>query len=422
MTRSAYREAMGYFDQALGALQHLPETRDTREQAIDLRLVLRTALFPSGNLGRILGYLREAEALAVALNDPRRLGQVSARLSRHFYLMGAYDQAIAAGQRALGLATAGGDVVLHALVNQTIGTIYYAKGDYRRAIDCFEYTIERLDGARRHERLGELAFPAVFSRAWLAVCHAELGTFAAGRALGEGGLQIAEAVDHPVSLMLASWGIGLLSLRQGNLPRALPLLERAVDICQEADIPSWFPWMAPALGTAYTLGGRVADAVPLLTQAIEQTIAMEMVGFFQALCSLPLGEAHLLAGRLEEAYALAERTLALAREHGERGHQAYALRLLGDIATRREPPEAEQAEAHYRQALTLAEELEMRPLQAHCYLGLGTLYAKSGRPEPARTELSAAIALCRSMDMTFWLLQAEAALAHVQTYSSSLKP
>ena len=97
--------------------------------------------------------------------------------------------------------------------------------------------------------------------------------------------------------------------------------------------------MAAALGTAYTLGGRIADAVPLLTQALEQTTAGETVAY-QARCSLSLGEAQLLAGRLEEAHALAERALALARAHQERGYQAYALRLLGDIAARREPPES----------------------------------------------------------------------------------
>ena len=94
----------------------------------------------------------------------------------------------------------------------------------------------------------------------------------------------------------------------------------------------------------------------------------------------------MLAGRLEEAHALAERALALARVHQERGNQAYALRLLGEIAARREPPEIDQAEAHYRHALALAEELGMHPLQAHCHLGLGTLYARIGRgTSPRRT-------------------------------------
>src|SRR5215831_8884591 len=111
---------------------------------------------------------------------------------------------------------------------------------------------------------------------------------------------------------------------------------------------------------------------------MEQITTTETVGF-QALCYLSLGEAHLLAGRLKEAQPLAERALTLARAHQERGHQAYALRLLGDIAARREPPEIELPEAYYRQALALADELGMRPLVAHCHLGLGKLYAKIGQ-------------------------------------------
>ena len=78
-----------------------------------------------------------------------------------------------------------------------------------------------------------------------------------------------------------------------------------------------------------------------------------------------------------------------------------------------EPPEAEQADAHCRQALALAEELGIRPLQAHCYRALGARYCQSGRGEQARAALSAAIELYRAMDMTFWLPQAEAALAQV---------
>jgi tetratricopeptide (TPR) repeat protein len=307
----------------------------------------------------------------------------------------------------------GSSSFLHVLANQHLGLVHYAQGDYRRAIDCLGQTVASLDGVRRHERFGRVFLPAVRSRANLAWCHAELGMFAAGRALGEEGLQIAEAVAHPGSLMVASWGIGLLSLRQGALYRAFPLLERAVGLCHEVNLPAFFPAMAAALGAAYVLAGRIADAVPLLTQAMEQTIAEELINN-KVLCSLPLGEAHLLAGHLEEAQALAELTLRLVHARQERGYQAYTLCLLGDIATHRDPPEVEEAKAKYRQALDLAETLGMRPLQAHCHRGLGILYAKIGRGEQARAELFPAIELYRAMEMTFWLPQAEAALVRVE--------
>jgi tetratricopeptide (TPR) repeat protein len=395
------------------ALGHLPESRDTCEQAIDLRLALYHVLVASGDLGRGCVYLREAEALAAVHNDHRRLGQVFVSLSCYFYLMGAYDQTITAAQRALALATAGGEVGLHELANPYLGLAYHAQGDYRRAIDCLRQTRASLDGARRHERFGQVILPAVTCSAWLAWSQAELGMFAEGRTFGDAGLQIAEAVACPPSLMRASWGSGLLALRRGDLPRALPLLERAMGLRQDTDIPLYFPWMGAALGAAYTLDGRIADAVSLLTRALEQTTAIAMAGF-QALCSLSLAEAQMLAGRLEEAHAHAERALAHARAYQERGHQAYALRLLGDIAVRREPPEIAQAEAHYQHALALAEELGMRPLQAHCHHSLGTLYSQTGRDDLARLALSTAIELYHAMDMTFWLPQAEAALAQVE--------
>src|SRR5438105_2458366 len=161
--------------------------------------------------------------------------------------------------------------------------------------------------------------------------------------------------------MVASLGACLLALRQGDVPSSLSLLERAVGICQEADLLTFFPRSAAALGTAYILSGCVTDAMRLLRQAVKQIIAMAMVAF-QAFCTLSLSEAQLLAGHLEEAHALAAGALMLTRKHQERGNQAYALRLLGDIAARRQPPDLAQVEAYYQQALALAGELGMRPL------------------------------------------------------------
>lgn len=99
--------------------------------------------------------------------------------------------------------------------------------------------------------------------------------------------------------------------------------------------------------------------------------------------------------------------------HAKRSAETSALQLLGEVATHQAPPEIEPAANYYRQALTLAEELGMRPLVAHCHLGLGTLHSRTGRGDQARTDLATAVTLSRAMEMTFWLPQAEAALAQV---------
>jgi tetratricopeptide (TPR) repeat protein len=255
LARSAHREAVGSSEQALSILLQLPEQRDTRAQAIDLRLTLRSALHLSGDYGRILALLREAEALAEALDDPRRLEQVSRFLSVQFYFRGAHTQAIAAAQRALDLATTSGYSALKAMANQSLGFVYHSQGDYRRAIDCFGQVIPFFEGAWHRECFGLPILSTVFPRAFLAICHAELGTFAAGRDLGEAGCRIAETADLPGSLMVASWGVGLWASRQGDLSRALPLLERAVGICQDLDLLFFFPRVATALGALYTLPG-----------------------------------------------------------------------------------------------------------------------------------------------------------------------
>jgi predicted ATPase len=135
IARSAYREAVGCFEQALSALPHLPQQHDTHEQAIDLRLALRTALFPSRDFGRILVYLHEAESLAAALDDQRRLGQISVFLSFHFCDRGAYDQALALAEE-LGMRP------LQAHCHHSLGTLYRQTGRATLARTALSTAIE----------------------------------------------------------------------------------------------------------------------------------------------------------------------------------------------------------------------------------------------------------------------------------------
>jgi tetratricopeptide (TPR) repeat protein len=411
--RSAHHEAVACFEQALTALAHLPEHRATLEQAIDLRFDLRNALLPLGEEARIFDHMHAAEALAERLGDPQRLGQITSYLCIHFSAMGAYDRAIAAGQRTLALATSSGAFDVQVAAQTTLGQVYYTGGDFRQGLDVARRAMTLLTGEQRYARFGRVSLPAVSSRDYMSNCQAELGGFAEGRSVAEEAVQIAEAVEQPFSIAGALISVGLLSRRQGDIHQAILALERSLALCQTANIPRLFPIVASILGAAYAQVGRAVEALPLLDQALERVVPESRV-IFQALVLTELSEALLLVGRLDEASALAGYLLEVSRAHIGRGYQAHAFRLLGEVAIRRDPSTVEQAATHYQLALTLADELGMRPLQAQCHLGLGTLYLKMGQCEQAHIELSTAIDLYRSMDMTFWLPQAEAALAQVE--------
>ena len=102
--------------------------------------------------------------------------------------------------------------------------------------------------------------------------------------------------------------------------------------------------------------------------------------------------------------------MELARVHGEQGHLAYALRLLGEVHSRESAAGAEPAAGFYRQAQERAQELGMRPLLGHCELGLGTLHARLGRLPEAREHLLGAVTLFLETGMQLWLERAESAL------------
>jgi class 3 adenylate cyclase/tetratricopeptide (TPR) repeat protein len=409
---SAHREAAVCFEQALDAVQHLPDSCTMRAQAIDLRLDLRNALSPLNEQARILAHLRDAETLAAALNDHRRLGQIFTYMASYCWMMGDHEGAVTYGQNALASATAPGDVRLQVMANYRLGLAYYFLGDYRRAMDCLRQNVAALEGDLRHARFGMAGLPSVHSRTFLVYCLAECGEFVEGMTHSEDAVRIAEAVDQPYSLVLASTALGQLHLCRGACRQAISLFERGLELCRVWNIPLLALSSTARLGYAHALSGQVSTALPLLEQAVEQAASTRGIGYVPWFTWL--SEAYLLAGRLAEARTCAERALERSRERKERGNQAYALRLLGAIAAHPNPPDIDQAKTHYQQALALSDELGMRPLQAHCHRGLTTLYSQTGQSEQARAELSTAIELYRAMEMTFWLPQAEAVLARLE--------
>jgi class 3 adenylate cyclase/tetratricopeptide (TPR) repeat protein len=407
--RSAFREAVSYFEQALTALGHLPDSRETREQAIDLHFDLRNSLAALGERERVLEHLRAAESLANALGDQRRLARVNVYLARLLVAQGEYEQAVTACERVIAMARTLDDYGLEVGATLQLGAAYYCLGDHPKAVEALARNLVALDNPVVRERFGRINLPFATSRASLALALAERGEFVEAIARGTEAIHIAEAVGHPHSVTVTYRGMGRLHLRRGDLHQATLTLEHALEVCQGVDSPPLFHLVSSTIGHAYALSGRSAEAIPLLEETVERPV-ISGTHEGQSLGTIWLSEAYLLAGREADARAAAHRALGLACQHKERGHEAYTLRLLGEIAAREDSLDLGEARNHYRQALALAEELGMRPLIAHCHVGLGKLYRQIGNLQRAKEHLTTGTAMMREMEMGLWLEKAEAEL------------
>jgi len=408
--RSAHREAIAAFDQALLALRHLSKSHETSEQAIDIRLELRASLFTAGDLTRIPEVLEEADAMAAAIGDSRRQTMAVTFLANHYLEMVRLDRAADYAERACGLASSLGDATLEAIAWVHQGRVHYSRGDYSRAIDLLEKAAAILRVHSLETSLGGHFRGILSCLPFLARALVEIGQFGKAIERGKEGLQTYTAIGDAFGIGHSHFALGFAHLRKGDVDQALPELERGLDLARTKSVSFQEPLMCAAVGSAYAQSGRIVEALPLLEAGVHGAIRMGHEGFVMSLrCWLADGYSR--AERPDDALATATQALDSARQRGRRGHEVNALRTLGDIASRK--LDNEEAIRSYTSAITLATELGMRPVVAHCHAELGKICRRSEKFKEARQHLITAATMFREMDATHSLEQVEAEMSQL---------
>jgi class 3 adenylate cyclase/tetratricopeptide (TPR) repeat protein len=407
--RSAQREAVLWFTQALQALRRVPEGPQTWEQAIDLRLDLRASLYPLGEFDAILGHLAEAEEVARRANDDRRLGWISLHKGDYCRHMGRFTEACSFIEEAYRIAGTVSDVALRLAASHHLGLARAALGDSVRAAELLRTIVEApadeipAGGFGRTQGGSRAGFLAV-NLGWLGRFLADCGEFEEATGVVRRGRAIADDLRTPYSLTATAFSEGYVHAARGSFAEALIPLEEALGIAREWGITLYEAHIMRVLGWTYACSGRTAEGVAMLRQAVDAVEARSLRSQHASAVVL-FGEACLLDGRLEEAAAAADHALTLARARQQRGEEAFAQRLRGEIATRTAPSDPEAAERHYAAAIAAATELRIRPLQARCQLGLARHHLACGHPAIAEEHLVSALELFWAMDMRFWVRQ-----------------
>ena len=405
-TRSANQAAAAYYYSSLAALQHLPQDIDALRHAIDIRLELRNPLFLLGQFDELHDNLRKAEAIAEKIGDHKRLGRVLNFLVGYYGVIADHHRSIESGTRALQINR--DDVELNTVTQYYMAVAFHHSGQYDQSITMLNRALSTVSDQRlKYERFGTATVISVICRSWLAQCLAQLGNFKEGIFVAETGVRIAQECDHAYSLGYAYCSLGLLFLLKGDFELAINALEQSQIICESNEIRVLTTQVNSHLGYVYALTGRVADAIALMEKADRQS---EVIGRKAgwALRLTWLGHASLLEGRTDAARQHGQRALVLATDSGERGYQAWAHKLLGDVS-QEGPRNPGEALSHYSASLALVMDLAMRPLEAHVHLSLGQLHCRENQIEKARAELSLALGLYHSMEMLSWAHAADQA-------------
>jgi class 3 adenylate cyclase/tetratricopeptide (TPR) repeat protein len=403
--RSALSDARAWLEQALAILKELPESRAALEQNIEIRLELRPVLRQLGEGRKMLEHLRDAEAVAIRLNDDGRRGLICAFMTTVHSTLDELDEALATGSRALEIAERLGDLRVRILATSYLEQAYCYRGEYERAIELATNNIAAIPSDWSKEFFGMAVPASVFDRAWLIMSLAELGRFSEAAGHEAEVIRIAEPTEHAFTIGWAHFASSISRLLKGDWAKARSLVEHWLAMLRTGNVAIHLPWAVAASAWALAQIGETNEALDRIREAeqlLEGQAARGIVGH-RGWGYGAVGHACLLLGRFDEARRLGERAVEASKR--QPGFAAHAQRLLGDIASHPDQFDPESGAAHYRGAMALAELHKMRPLVAHCHLGVGKLYRRTGKLEHARENLANAATLYREMDMGFWLDQ-----------------
>jgi class 3 adenylate cyclase/tetratricopeptide (TPR) repeat protein len=407
--RSAYVAAIERFEDALLALDHLPDDEAHVADKMDVRLEMRTALWPLGRHDQLAARVREAGVLAEQVGDIARLANVHNYLTAHYWRAGEHREAIEHGEKGIALAERAGDFSIRVTTMHHLGHAFNAHGEFTRQVALHREVVKELTGPVAYRRHGMAGYPSAITRGFLAWGLAELGEFDEAFAWAQEGIEIASKVNSAMTTVWVTNYLALTHLFRGEVNEAIGLLEPNLALCHRAEVRLLLTLTSSLLGLAFSTSSRGTDAVALLEMAVKpENMRYHPQGSGYPLVWLADGYLH--ASRFAEASDAVMQALDIAKRQEERGHEAWALFTQAQI---------EQAAgvslntvvSRYGSALDLAEICNMRPLAARCQLRLGAAQLDLAHRKEALALLNEARDVFRLMGMTSWLDQANRLLA-----------
>ena len=334
------------------------------------------ALTQQGGLRRGMGdheaaieALGPARDLAERLGDRLQLGQVLRELAIVHLERGEGELALTELQSAVEIMREVGARSLEGACENSIGTVYRILSDFPNAVLHLERAREIFDELGDRERCAS-------TLSNLAVLLVEQGLLVEGRAAQEAALAIwRECGDHyHESTALVNLGSALFEL--GELLPARRCYEEALDIRRRLGELRPIASALVSLGALMRADGELETARATTEEALAIARRIEQPALVAVCLEHLASQLREEGGAPAEAWRLAEESLALRRELGDRSGEAMTLNLQGLLL--HGEGRCDEAQRRFEAAHALAESLGMKVLLASVLKDRGSCLAGSG--------------------------------------------
>jgi predicted ATPase len=384
----AYREAVLHFEQALRALEHLPEGRQRLEEAVAIRIDLGPVLIAIGSYlaPEVEENYLAAEKLCEQLGESPQLFPVLWTLSRIRNWRGELPAARQLAEQLLSLARREQDSLRLLEAHHTLWSISLDMGELSSAKAYAEQGFALYD-RQRHGQLGSVYGahdPGVCSRIHAAKALWLLGYPEQALQTIEAALVMATELSHPYTLWLALTAAIWIHHHRGDGQAAQERVEKLLTLATEQKHRRWVGVANYLQGWLTVEQGQWKPGIAQMRQ-VEGELAME--GRQQTYYATLIAQAYLKGGRPEEAYSVLTKAVRRMRDTGVRYYEAELHRLKGELLLRRSASSREAAEMCFRKAIDFSRHQDAKSLKLRAIMSLCAHWQTQGKKAEARQML-----------------------------------
>jgi predicted ATPase len=389
--RSADSEAIGHLTKGLALLEAFKRSRQRDEQELEFLTTLAPAYIAArGYAAPEVGpLLHRAGELCGQIGDDRQLLGIMLGTWEWHIVRGDLRQCVDLAAEGMALAERLNDpgVWMEALFMPGV-TMFY-RGDFGGARACFEKAIASYDDRERTRSWAAFTGhnASVTHRCYLALALWHLGFADQAFRVDRETRELARAIGHLFSLGHAIDFSACLYQSCRLSAEVQAAGEEETALATEQGFPLWNALGILHKGAGMLLQGRREEALPLLLKglsAFRATGAGVRMPYYLGM----LGDAHMQAGRFEDAHQAFDEALAIAEKNDDRFEEAELHRLKGELLLAESPDQAAMAEGCFRQAVETAGRQQSKAWQLRATMSLARLWQRQGRGDEARTALA----------------------------------